>query len=342
MKNVLRLILVGLAAVGFAGSFQIGSTAQKQDRFSHSTPAHKKKDCSSCHSVPTKNWVTARAFPDVANFPSHAACFACHQKDIFSGNRPVFCGTCHVTAGPTRAPLLPFPVRSRSNEFSTIFPHNVHQDIIAANTRKPEVAVAHFIKASFVRAPDDPPQFNNCAICHQTRTALPKFANRVPAAMQPLTDAAADSFLPTAAFFKDTPTGHASCFACHYQGVKPAAATCAGCHSLTKPYSESAVIERYSLKFDHQQGKKDNPNDKVHQRDCMTCHVRIAQNADLKTLVDADVPFMACVTCHGDDLTKELNRRAESVDRKLPAFQCVYCHTPAVGRFPIPSSHRTQ
>jgi cytochrome c553 len=68
----------------------------------------------------------------------------------------------------------------------------------------------------------------------------------------------------------------------------------------------------------------------------MTCHVRISGNGDLKTMKDADVPIMACTACHENDLTKELNSRAE----KTAAFQCGYCHTAAVGAFPVPPSHQ--
>ena len=53
----------------------------------------------------------------------------------------------------------------------------------------------------------------------------------------------------------------------------------------------------------------------------MTCHVRIAANADLKTMKDADVPFMACVSCHNDKLTEESAKRAAAT------FQCTYCPT---------------
>jgi len=152
--------------------------------------------------------------------------------------------------------------------------------------------------------------------------------------MQPLAAASSDTFVPTAGFLKGNPSGHASCFACHYTGIKPAANNCAGCHTLTAPYSPSATLERYSFKFDH--------NSKSHAvGDCMTCHIRMASNGDLKNLKNADVPILACTSCHNhsDDLAKELNARAASTDAKQPAFQCNYCHTTAVGRFPVPSSH---
>jgi hypothetical protein len=232
----------------------------------------------------------------------------------------------------------------------------VHQDIIAKNNRRSDVAVAHFANANFSRAPSvyDEPEFNNCAICHKTVTAspLPKLIARTPGPQLALAAAAADSFIPKAGFFKDMPGGHTTCFACHYQNVKPTATDCAGCHSLTTRYSESTSISRYSFKFDHQQ--------KEHAaRDCMTCHVRISQNSDVRKMVDADVPLMACssTSCHGGSeiglardnpkfglnaLADELAKRKASLDNKQPAFQCTYCHTPEIGRFPVPKSHENR
>lgn len=331
-------MIIPIAAIVFAAGFSTQSTAQKRDRFSHSTAAHKKKDCNSCHTNPTSNWVTARGFPDVAEFPGHAACFSCHQRDIFSGNRPIFCGTCHVTVGPRGKARFPFPVRSRSQEFSTIFPHDVHQDIIAKNDKLKDVAVAHFVFASYTPpVADDKPQFNNCAICHKTQSELPKTEPRIDASIKPLADAASDTFAPKAAFFKDMPTGHASCFQCHFQGLQPAGINCASCHKLGTPYFEKNVLARYSIKFDHESTNHAN-------KDCTTCHVRITQNADLKTLKDADVPILTCSTssCHGNNILEEIGRRESSIADKKPAFQCIYCHAPAIGRFPIPQSHKIQ
>ena len=333
MKNGLKLILLGLAVMIVAGGLLPGTSAQKKDRFSHSSAAHKKKDCNSCHKNPTTNWVAARGFPDVADLPGHTACNSCHTGRQFLA----LCSACHTPGGTaTRSPRYPFPLRSESHEFATIFPHNVHQDIIASNVRRTDVAVAHFVNASFrpVIAADDKPQFNNCAICHKTSGAIPKLTARIPATEKPLADAITDTFVPKAVFFKDNPSGHATCFACHFQGAKPIGTNCAGCHSLTAPYPESATVKRYSFKFDHQQ--------KEHAvRDCMTCHVRISQNGDVKKMADADVPFMACVGCHNhaEDISKEQTKRNESLANKQPAFQCTYCHTAAVGRFPAPPSH---
>jgi hypothetical protein len=345
MKRRAMILFVVFAAAVLAANFLMESSAQQQrrDRFSHASAAHKKLDCASCHKMPTSNWVAARGFPDVAQFPGHAACVNCHRRDFFVGNKPAFCAGCHTSAGPRSAPLFPFPVRTRSHEFATIFPHNVHQDVIASVPReRPPVAVAHFVNASFSRLVDDPPTFNNCAICHEPTKTLPKFEPRLPAGETALVARGAESFAPSAAFFKSMPSGHASCFQCHYQGVKPAAANCAGCHQLTSPYFPSAVVKRYSLKFSHEEVNE--KGDKVHTRDCMTCHVRIAANSDLKTLKDADVPLMTCTACHNHaaDLKTELDSRADSIAKKTPVFQCSYCHTKDVGSYRVPPSHEKQ
>ncbi len=337
-RKVFTISAVLIVAIIFA----VGSSAQNRDRFSHSTPAHQKKNCASCHNMPTANWVAARGFPDVADFPGHAACASCHMRDFFrGGNKPIFCLGCHSDVGPGRGPRFAFPVQSRSHEFLTKFPHNVHQDVVARNDSRNEIAVAHFVNASFTRNVDDkPPQFNNCAICHETSTKLPKLETLPPKdkSLTPLGLALTESFTPAAAFFKDMPSGHQTCFACHYTGVKPVANNCAGCHTLTKSYTDTNILGRYSLKFDHMD--KNERGDFVHTRDCMTCHVRISQNDDIAKMKDPDVPILACIACHGDKLTEEIGKRESSVAANTAAFQCSYCHTTAIGRFAIPLSHK--
>ena len=299
--------------------------------------------------MPTKNWATARndkqsPFPDVATFPSHTSCFECHNKrgDIYS-NGGAFCGSCHVV--PTmRASggkgVLPFPMKSHSLQFNTIFPHDVHQNLIATNDTRIDVAAGHFVLASFSRPqPDNKTEFYNCAICHKSSSQMPKFGTRKIAKEQALGERIADVFTPTSKtapdFFKGAPNSHASCFTCHYQNVKPAATDCAGCHALTAPYFEKNVIQRYSLKFSHQSTNHAN-------KDCTTCHVRITQNSDVAKMKDADVPFQTCSTssCHGNNIGAEIAKREETVTNKQPAFQCAYCHTSAIGRYEIPASHR--
>lgn len=336
MKTSVRFIAIVLTAAFFGGGIWWGASAQKRgELFQHATAAHKKLNCNSCHKIPTGNSVAARGFPDVADFPGHAACFSCHRADFFAGNKPAICAGCHSNPGPRGAARLPFPVRSRPTQFSTVFPHNVHQDIIASLIKRSGVAVAHYVKASYSPVDDPIPEFNNCAICHVSTPDLPKFTDRgLLKKLEPLGAAASSDFKPKAAFFKNSPDSHASCFTCHYQSVSPIRTDCAGCHKLTTAHPDSPVITRFSLKFNHLD--KDHAN-----KDCTVCHIRITKTADLSQMNGADVPILSCSTssCHGKDLNEELGKRDASVSAKQPAFQCIYCHTPEIGRYPVPSSH---
>ncbi len=337
MNSRLRIILV-LLLTGFVGAtfLNVSTAQQRKESFSHASAAHVKINCASCHKNPTANWVTARGYPDVADYPGHASCIGCHRADFFRGNRPAICAGCHVNPGPRGAARFPFPVGTRSQEFATIFPHDVHQNLIASNRPNRDVAVAHFVNASFSQTDDPKPTvFNNCAVCHQTTPILPKFGPRGLPLLQPLADAGSDSFSPTAEFFKNSPNSHASCFTCHYQNQKPDRTNCAGCHTLTAPHFESTEIARYSLKFNHLSTNHVN-------KDCVSCHVRITQNTDLKTMTNADVPIQTCSTssCHGPEIRAEIGKREAALAAKQPVFQCNYCHMPEIGRFPVPSSHQ--
>jgi hypothetical protein len=84
----------------------------------------------SCHKVPTSNWLPARGFPDVAQFPGHVACASCHRQDFFVGNA-AFCAGCHTKRESAECTVVSVSRASRSHEFATIFPHSVHQDVIA-------------------------------------------------------------------------------------------------------------------------------------------------------------------------------------------------------------------
>jgi hypothetical protein len=340
-KKRIRIFLIVLTAFVFAASFWNTTSAQRgRGSFSHSVAAHKKINCSSCHKNPTSNWTSVRGYPDVADYPGHASCIGCHRSDFFRGNRPAICAICHVNPSPRGKARFAFPVKSRSQEFTTIFPHDVHQDIIASNEKKFEtVAVAHFVKASFNFIDDDEKkaQFNNCAICHQTTDKLPKYTTLKPLRTEMLEKPAAETFVAKAEFFKGMPDNHASCFNCHYQGVKPARTDCAGCHKLTAPYFESKTVSRFSLKFDHSSANHAN-------KDCTVCHIRITQTSDLKMLTNADVPLLTCSSssCHNKQILEEIGMREKSIADKKTIFQCNYCHTSEIGSFKIPATHLEQ
>src|SRR5215203_1529770 len=211
MKTRLRLSLIPivLATLSFWGE----SAAQSRNDFLHNTAAHKKIQCSSCHKVPTGNWRTRRGYPDVADYPGHAACFSCHRSEFFAGNKPAICAGCHVNPGPRGAARLRFPLRSKATDFSIIFPHDVHQNIIASNIDSTNSLAGNFVRTGFARSSRTEPQFNNCAICHQISSKLPKFAARdLLRSAQPLADAVPETFSPKPEFFRTRPDSHATCF----------------------------------------------------------------------------------------------------------------------------------
>jgi hypothetical protein len=358
MRLFLRSIFVVLAAALFGSTFLTHSSAQLAGKtFSHLTKSHQYADCKICHTLPSRNWMSPRAdksdpFPDVTDYPfnvpdtrgsaKHTACFGCHTKDIYL-NGGIFCAGCHIAAGPRARPgsgLRPFPNKAHGTQFVTIFPHDVHQDVIASKDSRHDVAIGHFAFARFTAPPANrKPEFYNCSVCHQTPNSLPKYAARKPISDQKPLPAAADNFKPTAEYFKNVPMNHASCFSCHYQRIQPVSTNCAGCHKLAdKPYFPSDVVERYTLKFSHEQlGKRSQVGERVHAKDCMTCHVRTAGSSDLQALKnkkEPEVPFSTCVSCHSDDIKDQLEKR-----EKDKTFQCAYCHTPAIGRYEKPESH---
>jgi len=355
MKYCVAIIFLFIAAMVVADGFLTKVQAQKT--FSHITPQHREgkyNDCKVCHTVPTRNWTSPRTdkefpFPDVRNYPfnepgtkgnaKHTACVGCHASDFY---KPNFCLGCHTVAGPraNARNVRPFPNESNGTQFTTIFPHDVHQDIFASNERRKYIAVGHIALASYSSLPDKgSAEFYNCAVCHVTLNKVPRWAVRTPETTEKAPAAEKDNFKPSADYFKDVPKSHASCFSCHYQRIEPISTDCAGCHKLApKGYSPSDLIERSSIKFSHEQlGKNVQVGEKVHAKDCMTCHLQTASSSDLQTFrigKEPDVPFSTCVLCHGGNIKEEFEKRA-----KNKTFQCNYCHTPALGRYAKPENH---
>ena len=167
-----------------------------------------------------------------------------------------------------------------------------------------------------------------------------KFDERDPLTDTKASPAVKDPFAAKPEYFKSSPNSHAFCFTCHYQRTEPISTDCAGCHKLAdKPYFERDVIPRFSIKFSHEEVKKDKPDEKVHNQDCMTCHTQTVRSSDLQVLKsqkEPDVAYVTCSNCHEADLSKEVDARA-----KDPAFQCVYCHTRDLGRYKTPASHHS-
>jgi hypothetical protein len=342
--------------------------------------------CTYCHLLPTRNWTFTRRdgkeiFPDIRTYPydpvkKHAICNNCHTADVF-GNTD-FCGSCHVVPNRTARAVLPFPNKSHPTQFRTIFPHDRHQDVFAySRPVQRDYAVAHFLQASFLA--DGPAPYYSCSVCHETMAKNPARANikdRMPFDVKPvdglLANVNADNdfrdgkpdpvdpqnpnakpFKLVDGFFKESPENHASCFNCHYQykNLPADKQDCSGCHQLVNvakdkeqkqfliKRSEKGNVERFSLKFNHNRSK--------HDGDCVSCHVRITQNEDVRAKSNpgitaaAEVPIITCRTCHrksgsgSDYLGKELESRKAD-----PKFACTSCHTSAIGIYEIPQSHR--
>jgi len=319
-------------------------------KFFHSTEKHKGA-CNTCHKVPTRNWQKAGDFPDVADYPDHDACVACHRRQFFRGASPPICTVCHSKVSPRDDARFTFRDPAAMRQFSIEFPHDKHQDVIAGVRRPVEAwRQVEFRAASFKfndevagksvrrlqpsvpawvpnpvawkpRAQDDKTKtYNNCAICHGSDPS------------NPLAPAGGwiDSFAPDAATFKAVPTSHTSCFNCHWKAQPPVSNDCGGCHKPATPYRAIPSPTRISMKFRH--GREQ------HVAECTSCHINITKESSLRGL-KPDVPISQCKECHNKDgLRLDIALELQSVD-KNPGFVCVYCHTSDVGRRDPPASH---
>ncbi|HEX8722410.1 MAG TPA: hypothetical protein VF736_17475, partial [Pyrinomonadaceae bacterium] len=351
-------------------------------RFTHQTAAHRKDSCSSCHKSPSDNWRQARArdaaFPDITDYPEHASCLDCHRRQFFTGARPAICSVCHTVVSPRAGDRHPFanPAESfarserskaRPGEFALVFPHDVHQDVMARLDEPAEDARGfRFARASFRQeaAPKPGPKPNSCSICHETYAPQGARAAATPAPAPAAAQAAgaAPDAIP-AGLLKTTPTGHESCFNCHWQegGEKPYSSDCAGCHKLLPPGSRaarpSAAARDADAQFAARLGYAGDPfalrkllrresatfaHDEENHRgiDCATCHTRIPalSTLDASTL---KVPLLSCgggSSCHISARPKKILN--EEVDKKLAdaGFRCTKCHV-NLGREKPPQSH---
>ena len=248
-------------------------------KFSHSTPKHR-STCNSCHKI---------TFPDINDYPSHDACVSCHRPQFFKGARPPICSVCHSKTSPRDDARFAFRNPATKLQFDIEFPHDKHQDVIAM---------------AFAHAPQQ--NYNNCTICHASRTATVKAA----------------------------PKDHSSCFNCHWKSQEPVAANCNGCHKLAKTPYVLTDPARISAKFVHEGGGEK----KQHVAECTTCHINITKAASLRGL-KPDVPITACTECHNKaGLRQDVSKELAAIDKNR-AFVCVYCHAPNVGDKDPPASH---
>ena len=261
-------------------------------KFSHATKKHQ-AECKTCHVVPSKQW---SKFPDIVDYPDHAACVNCHRAQFFKGARPQICSVCHSKTSPRDDVRYAFRNPASRLQFTIEFPHDKHQDVIASAPRRKGADLAHAFQQNY----------NNCTICHASRTTT----------------------------FKAAPTDHSSCFNCHWKSQQPVAANCNGCHKLAAPAVSADGPTRISQKFIHEGG-----GEKLnHVLECTACHINITKSASLRGL-KPDVPITACTECHNKDgLRQDVSKELASIDKNR-AFVCVYCHAPNVGSLDPPASH---
>jgi hypothetical protein len=376
--SVVSLIAFALVCLLLAGtgllSFHDSAQAQKRrvrrpaprpssavaaidySRFSHSIQKHQGA-CNTCHKLPTDNWKKVRDYPDVADYPGHAACVSCHRPQFFKGAKPPICSVCHAKVSPRDEARFAFRNPASRREFLIEFPHDKHQDVIARllpqNPVMPNLVTqtltsrglrtwAH-VRPSETKPSQTPTgrglRYNNCEICHTPRSVAP---------VAPPTGWI-DSFVPDAAAFRAVPTSHASCFNCHWKSEQPTGENCGGCHKslstnvsantsrLTsenpKPTDSIPFFLwdlRISLKFRHAREQ--------HVAECTACHINITKSSTVRGL-KPDVPITACTECHNKDgLRLDVSGELEAIDKNRD-FTCSYCHTSDVGRRDPPASH---
>jgi Class III cytochrome C family len=347
--------------------------ARNYSRFKHEDhrPPIAKLDCADCHTIVSPSapdLVAAATKPSIEGYPYHDSCVRCHRQQFFKGASPPICTVCHTRASPrlTARDMHKFPKAGEqqiAREFPGYFPHSTHQSVIAREPTPPARDAGtgwSFVRASFKRADETPARsLDNCETCHQRD-------ERAPVAIA--VGGSEATFKPLAqGTFKTVPSGHASCFNCHWQAQKPFKDDCAGCHLSQGEYTKrkrAASIEaalpgvlspkavewfktwprewpkRLSIKFRHETAN--------HDIGCTTCHINLTQMETLN-IPKADVPIATCAPCHirtspvlrkeGGNLTLFSEMNAEANDKDNKTNTCTGCHTDLIGRERPPCSH---
>jgi hypothetical protein len=373
------LRLTTLLIIGF-GLSAIPAAAQRRAQprvvytdFSHSTHVTRQKlTCDSCHKFPSANWKAVRkgdaAFPDIAEFPQHAACLNCHRQQFFARERPApkICSNCHVAVTPRNTVRFLFPSlgdvtdaagprRDRPSEFAVHFPHETHLEVVGRKAPGFERDwTARFVSVSLKQGQQKKPQAN-CGICHQTYQpqgeSSEEYVTKPPKNL-------GDAFWLKKGTFKSIPTSHAGCFTCHNpdSGIAPNSSDCQVCHKLAsltvKTASDfdpalpktMAITDRVMLKawqrrvsagaYRHEGGMHPDLA-------CTDCHTPARMNTvDPQTL---KVPVRSCGGADGCHVTATLDEGGAlnfEIDqrKKDPGFVCTKCHV-VFGKQGVPASH---
>lgn len=342
-------------------------------RFSHQTHVGQQKlACDSCHRFPTSNWNEVRkgddAYPDVAEFPEHAACLTCHRQQFFARQQPApaICANCHVAVTPRDTTRFQFPSlgdvvdatkkrREFVSDFAVNFPHEQHLDVIGSNLRPGRERIVRFVRA---RLQKEPPREESdpklCVICHQTYQPQGDSAEEYVTTPPKDLD---DAFWLKKGTFKTVPVSHTRCSSCHNTevGIEPAPSKCESCHKLltaeqpAKDFdpkvpvamgiTDRLILDRWRRRessgtFPHAGGAHPTLS-------CTTCHeiptMNTAEPRSLKVAVKSCGGAEGChVTATSDDggaLNYEIDQKNAKAD-----FQCTKCHL-VFGNQPIPASH---
>jgi hypothetical protein len=320
-----------------------------------------KLNCSNCHTIPAHEFpdeIAAATKSSIKGYPYHDSCLDnCHRTtapQFFRGASPIICTVCHTRVSPrtTARDMSPFPKHDEPAmelEFPGYFPHNKHP-IPAASP-----------------SPSASPSLS-CETCH-------KKDDRVPILIAASGEVA---FKPSEGSFMTSPTGHASCFGCHWDIPKPGvhffpgmkrglrlSDDCAGCHLTPKEVAQKPRNQltpntrewfenwprewpkRVSLKFNHESRSHK-------QETCTACHSNIAQMETLD-IAKAELPIRSCWRCHRDreptpdspsiyiELMGEEQDVKEGKNNDPSAREgkhtCKGCHTRAVAIAPPPCNH---
>lgn len=341
-------------------------------KFSHRTHVVAQKlACNSCHKVPSKNWKEVRAgeaaFPDVSDFPEHAACLNCHREQFFARERPApaICANCHVNNSPRDTSRWLFPSlgdvtdplkkrRALASEFGVEFPHDKHIDVVGLNLPGSGRDRGWLVNVLWQeKKKDGPPK--SCPVCHETYqpqgNSSEEYVTKPPKNI-------GDAFWLKKGTFKTTPNSHTICFTCHSadSGIAPGPADCSLCHKLlsspqplksdfdpklavTMGITDVTMLSKWSRRisagaFRHEGGEHPDLS-------CMGCHNVPAMNTlepgTLRVAVRScggpDGCHVTATTDDGGALNFEIDQK-----KKDPAFVCTKCHI-TFGKESVPADH---
>ena len=339
-------------------------------KFSHQTHVVTQKlACSSCHTVPSKNWKEVRkvdaAFADVTDFPEHSSCLDCHRMQFFARERPApaICSNCHIASSPRDTSRWLFPSlgdvidstkkrREFVSEFGVGFPHDKHLDVVGFNRFESERDT--FATVSLQEKKNEGPP-KSCPVCHETYqpqgNSSEEYVTKAPKTL-------GDSFWLKKGTFKTIPNSHTVCFTCHSadSGIAPEPKDCHVCHKLrsaepglkvdfdpklatTMGITDATILSKWSRRisagaFRHEGGEHPDLN-------CMGCHsVPTMNTLDANTL---KVPVRSCGGadgCHVTATTDDGGALNFEIDQKKakPTFVCTKCHI-TFGKEGIPEDH---